>query len=100
MKTGPVEEASRHPLFQVVDEIEVANGSNTDRENLFTLEVARHLGFGGTGGSDAHSTHGLGKCVTVFDGDVRTEADLIEAIKAKAFSTGQGFHIGRLEGFG
>ena len=97
---GTAAGAAGHPLFQVVDEIEVANGSNTDRENLFALEVAKHLGFKGTGGSDAHSTHGLGKCVTVFDGDVRTDADLIEALKAKAFSTGQGLHVGRLEGFG
>lgn len=94
------EEAARHPLFQIVDEIEVANGSNTDEENRFTLEVARHLGFRGTGGTDAHSTQGLGKCVTIFDGHIRCEADLIEALKAKAFSPAQGLHLGRLEPFG
>ncbi len=88
--------ASKHPLFELVDDVEVANGSNTDQENLFTLDVARHLGFRGTGGSDAHSTHGIGKCVTVFDGDIRSEADLIEALKAKAFTPGEGFHIGEL----
>jgi predicted metal-dependent phosphoesterase TrpH len=93
------QEAASHPLFQVVDDIEVANGSNTDAENLFALDVARQLGFAGTGGSDAHSTHGLGRCVTVFDGEVCSEADLIEAIKAKAFKPAQGFHLGRLQGF-
>ena len=93
------QEAASHPLFQVVDEIEVANGSNTNQENLFALEVARNLGFGGTGGSDVHSTHGLGKCVTMFDGEIRSEADLIEAIKAKAFTPAQGLHIGQLQAF-
>lgn len=92
-------EVSKHPLFELVDDVEVANGSNTDEENLFTLDVARHLGFRGSGGSDAHSTHGIGKCVTIFDGEVRSESDLIEALKAKAFVPGEGLHIGDLTPF-
>lgn len=92
-------EASKHPLFELVDDVEVANGANTDRENLFTLEVARHLGFTGSGGSDAHSKHGIGKCVTLFDGDIRTESDLIDALKAKAFAPAEGLHIGNLRPF-
>lgn len=91
--------ASKHPLFELVDDVEVANGSNTDRENHFTLDVARHLGFKGTGGSDAHSTHGIGKCVTIFDGDIRNEADLIEALREKAFVAGEGMHVGQLKQF-
>ena len=91
--------ASKHPLFELVDDVEVANGSNTDQENHFTLEVARHIGFMGTGGSDAHSTHGIGKCVTLFDGDIRNESDLIEALKAKAFTPAEGLHIGDLKPF-
>ncbi len=93
------QEAAGHPLFDLVDDVEVANGSNTDRENRFTLEVARHLGLAGTGGSDVHSVHGLGKCVTVFDGEIRSEADLIEAVKAKTFAPGQGLNVGRLQPF-
>ena len=93
------QEAAQHPLFDLVDDIEVANGSNTDRENRFTLEVARHLGFKGTGGSDVHSTHGLGRCVTVFDGDIKSETDLIEAIRTKAFTPGQGLNLGSVEPF-
>ena len=95
-----VAEAARHPLFGLVDDIEVANGSNTERENLFGLEVARRLGLGGTGGSDAHSTHGLGKCSTMFDGDVKSESDFIEALRAKAYTPAQGLHLGQLRTFG
>lgn len=91
--------ASKHPLFELVDDIEVANGSNTDQENHFTFDVARHLGFMGTGGSDAHSTHGIGKCVTIFHSDIRTESDLIEALRAKAFTPAEGLHIGNLKPF-
>ncbi len=83
---GTAREAVVHPIFGMVDAIEVANGANTDHENRFALEAARHLGLGGTGGSDAHSLHGLGSCVTVFDGDIRSESDLIEAIKSGACS--------------
>ena len=82
-----------------LDDIEVANGSNTDEENIFTREVASVLGYRGTGGSDVHSTHGLGKCVTDFKGDIRTEADLIEALREKAFSPAQGLHVGQIEPF-
>ena len=94
------QEAAGHPLFDLVDAVEVANGSNSDRENLFALEVAQHLGMGGTGGSDAHSAHGLGRCVTIFEGDIRSEVDLIEALRARAFSPGQGLNVGQLRAFG
>ena len=53
-------EALAHPLFHLVDDVEVFNGANTERENGFALEVARSLGELGTGGSDAHSTEGIG----------------------------------------
>ena len=94
------EEAADHPVFQMVDDVEAANGANTERENLFALEVARHLGFRGTGGSDVHSTHGLGKYVTIFDGDVSSTSDLIDAVKARAFSPGQGVQDGQIQAFG
>ncbi len=78
--------ASEHSVFGAVDEMETANGGNTPEENEFAAAVARELGLRGTGGSDAHSLHGLGRCVTVFDGDVRSEADLIEALRNRAFA--------------
>ena len=90
------EEAAKHPLFHLVDELEVANGGCNNQENFFALDVAQQHGRCGTGGSDAHSTHGLGKCVTMFDGDIRSEKDLVEAIKAKAFKAAEGFHLGQV----
>ena len=89
------EEAALHPLFDMVDDIEVANGANFESENAFALEVARHRGFAGTGGSDAHSFHGLGRCATAFDAVVRTEADLIDALKSGAFRPADGLRASR-----
>ncbi len=94
------EQAARHPLFGLADDIEVGNGANTERENLFALEVAHMLGFEGTGGSDAHSTHGLGKFATQFDGDIRSESDFVEALRAGGYRAVQGLHVGEPRAFG
>ncbi len=89
------EEAIQHPIFELVDAIEVVNGGNLEKENRFAQEVTGLWGRAGTGGSDAHSVNGLGKGVTVFPGDVRTQDDLIEALKAGEFFPVEGFHLGQ-----
>ena len=78
-------DASKHPLFSYVDFIEVANGSNTDRENEFALSTANCLGKDGTGGSDAHSRHGIGKCATQFEREVTDISGLITELKLGRF---------------
>jgi len=80
--------ASEHPLFKLVDEIEVINGSNTQQENEFASEVAANLGFTGIGGSDVHSAHGLGRGVTIFQDDITSESELVSALKEKRFEPG------------
>ena len=94
------EEAAKHPIFDLVDEIEVVNGANNEVENRFAQDVAKLLGRSGTGGSDAHSTNGLGKGVTMFNGDVRNESDLLEALRAGDFFPVEGFHVGRPNDYG
>jgi len=89
------EEAIQHPIFELVDAIEVVNGGNLEKENRFSQEVTWLWGRAGTGGSDAHSVNGLGKGVTVFPGDVRTQDDLLEALKAGEFFPVEGFHLGQ-----
>ena len=85
--SGPsgVEEAAGHPVFKLVDAVEVANGGTSDAENRFALDVAEYLGLKVTGGSDAHSRHGLGRCVTMFDGEVNNEAEFINALRTGRF---------------
>ena len=90
--------ASNHQIFNFVDEIEILNGSNTNEENNFAHEVARIKGFIGTGGSDAHSFHGIGKSVTFFKKNIYNENDLIKSIKDKSFIAGT-FNKGRFNVF-
>ena len=91
--------ASCHPLFKLVDDIEVVNGSNTPEENRFASDVAARLGFSGIGGSDVHSTHGLGRGVTIFDADIQTESDFVEALKEKLYTPGVRTSSGEVQKF-
>ena len=63
----PLDEAVEHEVFKAVDAIEAVNGACTHQENEFALRTARVLDKPSVGGSDAHSTHGLGCGATVFD---------------------------------
>ena len=92
-------EAADHPVFSNVDAIEVANGGTIDQENGFAWEVAEHLGVKGTGGSDAHSVHGLGRCTTVFQDKITSEQQFIDALKAGRFYPGFGLRAGQLQPF-
>ena len=94
------EEASKHPVFDLVDEVEVVNGGNIEVENRFAQEVAAIRGFWGTGGSDAHSLDGLARGVTAFRGDVRNEAEMLEALRAGDFAPVEGFHVGKPLNYG
>ena len=94
------EEGANHPIFDLVDELEVVNGGNIEIENRFAQEVTRVLGRWGTGGSDAHSTQGMGKGTTVFRGHIRNANDLAEALREGDFIPVEGFHVGRAVSYG
>ncbi len=94
-----VEEALDHPIFQMVDAIEVANGGNTDEENIFAGEVAQRLGKPMVGGSDAHSTQGLGRCVTVFPRPIYSPDDFLHALRTGQFYPAVGLNVGNLQPF-
>ena len=94
------EQASEHFIFDLVDEIEVVNGANNSAENRFAQEVAAVLGLRGTGGSDAHSRQGIGLGSTMFHGDIRNEKDLIEALRAGAYTPCYGFNKKQVEFYG
>jgi hypothetical protein len=94
------EEAARLPVFELVDELEVANGGCTPGENHFALLVARILGKRGIGSSDAHSTHGLGCFTTVFQQPLADELDLIAELKAGRYYPAEGLLTGGIAPFG
>ena len=80
-----VEQIRTHPIFDLVDAIEVANGGTSAAENALALDVATALGKPTIGGSDAHSTHGLGRFVTAFDDAFDDEAGFMKALRARRF---------------
>ena len=90
------EEALEHPVFKMVQGIEVANGGTADEENTFAMQVASLLKMPVTGGSDAHSTHGLGKFVTAFRDEINNEAEFLKALHDGNFFPATGIREGRL----
>lgn len=91
MRTGvkfeltPQEAAEQLEVFKIVHGIEVANGANTPRENYFAAEVSRILGMPGTGGSDAHSTSGVGVFATGFERAITTPEEMLTEMHAGRF---------------
>ena len=91
---NPVEAAERMPVFQIVDELEVANGGCTQRENQFALQVAGILGRRGIGASDCHSVQGVGCYTTVFEEAVRDQAHMLELLHHGRFQAHEGLNVG------
>jgi predicted metal-dependent phosphoesterase TrpH len=80
-----IEELASHPVFSLVDAIEVLNGGCIERENRLALEVAAHLGLPTVGGSDAHMPLEVGRFATEFEKDLHTEEEMLAELKAGRF---------------
>jgi len=93
------EQAAKLPVFQLVHGIEVLNGCNTPRENYFALQVAKTIGKPGTGGSDAHSTQGIGYFTAVFEETLESPEQMLEQMHKGHFYPGRGLAEGRLNNY-
>lgn len=93
------EQAAKLPVFQLVHGIEVLNGCNTPRENYFALQVAKTLGKPGTGGSDAHSTQGIGYFAAVFEEDLETPQQMVDQMHKGRFFPGRDLPTGHLNNY-
>jgi hypothetical protein len=82
-----VEQACKRNVFQYVDGLEISNCKVTDPENDMARQVGERLGLVGVAGSDAHYPEEVGKCVMVFQREIRSERDLMEEIRARRFIT-------------
>jgi PHP-associated len=87
------------PVFQYVDALEALNGANTARENVMALQVAKVLGKPASGGSDCHSTQGIGYYCTIFDDPIETPDQLLAALHAGRFQPGHDLAKGNLTPF-
>jgi predicted metal-dependent phosphoesterase TrpH len=88
------EEASRCPVLEWVDAVEVFNGLATRMEVELAQEVLSRIGLPGVAGSDSHTPHTLGSCYTVFERPLATVRDLVEEVKASRFqAVHRGFEL-------
>ena len=94
-----VEEAASHPVFKLINAVEVANGGTVESENTLACQVADHLGIHCTGGSDAHSANGLGRYVTVFEDEINSEEEFLKALRGGHYYPATGLASGRLVPF-
>jgi predicted metal-dependent phosphoesterase TrpH len=90
------EDALDHPAFKLSHAVEVVNGGTADNENEFAMRVAGMLRLPVTGGSDAHSAHGLGKFVTAFADEISNETEFLAALHSKKFYPAVGLRSGQL----
>ena len=81
-----LEQACKRSVFQHVDGLEIHNCKVTDPENDMARRVAERLGLLGVAGSDAHRLDEVGKCITIFEREVRAEQELIEEMRAGRFT--------------
>jgi hypothetical protein len=65
--------------------IETLNGGSRGSEDDEARAMAERMGYLGIGGSDAHIVSHIGRCATRFPGDVRSEGELVEALRAGTF---------------
>jgi predicted metal-dependent phosphoesterase TrpH len=70
-----------------VDAVEGRNGRHKDIYNQPALEMAARYNLKTTGGSDAHAVDEIGTCVTIFESNITTEAELLDELKAGGFSS-------------
>jgi predicted metal-dependent phosphoesterase TrpH len=65
--------------------VETLNGGSRANEDAAALALAERYGYKGVGGSDAHIVSHIARCVTRFPGDVKSDKDLVEALRAGDF---------------
>ncbi|HZP46346.1 MAG TPA: PHP domain-containing protein [Candidatus Binataceae bacterium] len=93
------ERAAQLEIIRMCDAIEVLNAACSEEENQFALKVARSLGLAEVAGSDSHSANSIGIVTTLFAEPIRTERELIDAIRAKQCRAGRGLLNGAVAPF-
>ena len=88
---------AEHPLFHLVDAIEVLNGGCIERENELAQEVAQVLGRPGVAGSDAHMPMEVGRFGTVFEKELESEQDMLAELRAGRFQAARRLEPGVFE---
>ncbi|MGH7840634.1 MAG: PHP domain-containing protein [Candidatus Binataceae bacterium] len=93
------ERAAKLEIIQMCDAIEVLNAACSEEENQFALRVARTVGLAEVAGSDSHSANSVGVATTLFSEPIRSERELIDAIRARKSRAGRGLLNGAIAAF-
>ena len=72
--------------FSGVTIVESLNGGNRPEEAEAAEKLVAEKGYSGIGGSDAHFVSAIARCLTAFDAPLSSEAELVEALRAGAFT--------------
>ena len=83
-----LDQAGKKKILQFVDAVEIGNGRVTEKENELAGQVAEKLGLFKTAGSDAHEIGALGTWVTIFEKDIKNEAELLRELKVGNYTIG------------
>lgn len=67
--------------WRLMDAIEVHNGRMGEQQRRMASELAGRLALPTTGGSDSHRLMEVARSFTVFEDYIRSEQDLVQAIK-------------------
>jgi predicted metal-dependent phosphoesterase TrpH len=73
------------PVLRELDGVEVINGQVDDEKNERARELAARLNVPGIGGSDSHAARMVGRAATRFHRRIRTDEELVEALKGGRF---------------
>ena len=74
-----------HGVPEGVRIVETYNGGSRGNEDQVAQQMADEQGYLGIGGSDAHIVSHIGRCATRFPEPIRSENELVAALKAEQF---------------
>jgi predicted metal-dependent phosphoesterase TrpH len=80
-----LEKAAKNVAYKHCIALETLHGRAGPQQNDFSERLRQKLRMRGTGGSDAHQPHQVGRCVTRFERDVTTLTELIAELRAGRF---------------
>ena len=71
-----------HETVDYFESVEAVNGSDTRLQNMAASGLAKGFRLPGIGGSDAHTKDEVARAATRFEANVRTDAELLEALRS------------------
>lgn len=88
-RVGMAAHLEEHGIPSGIRVVEVFNGGSREDEDAVAQQLADEQSYLGIGGSDAHIVSHIGRCATEFPAPIRTEMELVEALRGTDFKAMQ-----------